>query len=176
MEKKSKTKMLRQLELLASAPPQLKEPISLAEEDEPLQASKEVPQKTCEMPPKPKRQPTEAQLEGMRKGREALAQRNAERKAQRLAEEAERKKQLEEKIVSKAVSIKKKQLKQELALDEISDDDTPIEEIKTKVVAKKQQATAPKTQIREQPRTIIKEPPSPSIAPIEKPKPKFIFV
>ena len=40
--------------------------------------------------------------------------------------------ELEEKIVKKAVSIKKKQLKQQIALDAISDDDTPIEELKVK--------------------------------------------
>jgi len=42
------------------------------------------------------------------------------------------KKALEEKLVKKAISVKKKQLKKELVLDEISDDDTPMEKIKPK--------------------------------------------
>ena len=37
---------------------------------------------------------------------------------------------LEEKVVAKAISIKKKQIKKQSALDEISDDDTPIEVVK----------------------------------------------
>jgi hypothetical protein len=173
MEKKTKTKMLKQLEILATVPATMKEPIPLPEEDEPLQASKEIPKEPCELPKKPKRVPNEAQLEGMKKGREALAQRNAERKAQRLAEEAERKRQLEEKVVSKAISIKKKQLKQEIALDEISDDETPIEEIKQKVVAKKQAPPTPRTQTpvpKVQPQVS-----APPIIPV-KPKPAFYFV
>ena len=49
---------------------------------------------------------------------------------------------LEEKIVKKAVAIKKKQIKKQIALDDISDDDTPLEEIKKivkKFPAKKEQ-------------------------------------
>ena len=106
----------------------------------------------------------------MKKGREALAQKNAERKAQREAEEAERKKQLEEKVVNKAISIKKKQLKQEIALDEISDDDTPIEEIKQKVIAKKQVPTSKQTVKYQQPT------PPPTPPPQIKAKPTFIFM
>ena len=179
MEKKTKTKMLKQLEILATVPKTMKEPIPLPEDDEPLQASKEIPQVPCELPKKekPKRVLNEAQLEGMKKGREALALKNAEKKAQREAEEAERKRQLEEKVVSKAISIKKKQLKQEIALDEISDDETPIEEIKQKVIAKKQvapkappppepkaQAQAPKAFVNAVPTTPVKA------------KPTFIFM
>lgn len=171
MEKKTKAKMLKQLEILATIPSTMKEPISHNEDEEPLQASKEIPQAPCDLPKKPKRIPNEAQLDGMKKGREILALRNEEKKAQRLLEEAERKRQLEEKVVSKAISIKKKQLKHEIALDDISDDDTPIEEIKQKVVAKKQAQSTPRAQ------------PTPREAPINavptipvKAKPSFIFM
>ena len=37
---------------------------------------------------------------------------------------------LEQKIVKKAISIKKKQIKKEAVLDDISDDETPMEKIK----------------------------------------------
>lgn len=160
MEKKTKTKMLKQLELLATIPPAMKAPPPpVEEEDEPLQASKEIPEKPCELPKKekPKRVLNEAQLEGMRKGRESLALKNAEKKAQKEIAEAERKKQFEEKVVNKAISIKKKLLKQEILLDDISDDETPIEEIKQKVVAKKQ---------------VAPEPPEPPAPPTPKATPK----
>lgn len=173
MEKKTKTKMLKQLEILATVPATMKEPIPNNEDDEPLQASKEIPQVPCELPKKPKRIPNEAQLEGMKKGRETLALRNAEKKAQREAEEAERKRQLEEKVVSKAISIKKKQLKQEIALDEISDDETPIEEIKQKVVAKKQAVP----QVKQSTPRVVAPAPTPPPPPIPvKAKPQFIFM
>ena len=44
-------------------------------------------------------------------------------------QELEYQKQRDEKIVKKALSIKKKQIKKEQILDEISDDDTPIESL-----------------------------------------------
>ena len=40
------------------------------------------------------------------------------------------KKAIEEKIVKKALSIKKKEIKKQEILDEISDDETPIEKVK----------------------------------------------
>jgi len=64
----------------------------------------------------------------------AKKQENAKKRmeeAKRLAEE--QKKALEEKVVKKAISIKKKQIKKQVALDEISDDDEPIEAIREKV-------------------------------------------
>jgi hypothetical protein len=47
-------------------------------------------------------------------------------------------KELEEKIIKKAVSLKKKQIKKQAVLEDISDDETPIEvikEIKRKIPA-----------------------------------------
>ena len=117
------------------------------EETESLQAEK------IDAPPKKKRIATEKQLEGMKKGREILQQKHKEKKEKKLLEEEENKKLLESKIINKAISIKKKQIKKQIALDEISDDDTPIEEIKQKIITKK-----------------------PVDLPQEKPKPKYIFV
>lgn len=65
------------------------------------------------------------------KKKECASKRNDD--AKRLA--AFDKAALEEKIVKKAISIKKKQIKKQSALDEISDDDTPIEKVKE--IAKK---------------------------------------
>jgi hypothetical protein len=82
---------------------------------------------------KPKKKLTEKQLEALRKGqqtRDANAKKRKE-EAERIA--AEEKKILEEKIVRKAISIKKKQIKKQAALDEIEDDDTPIQKIKSTI-------------------------------------------
>lgn len=72
---------------------------------------------------------TERQKEATRKMKEALEAKHRATREAKAREAEERKKQIEEKVIKKALSIKKKQIKQQLALDEISDDDTPIEEI-----------------------------------------------
>ena len=51
---------------------------------------------------------------------------------------------LEAKIVKKAISIKKRQIKKEAALDEVSDDDTPIQKIKEIASKIKQPVELPK--------------------------------
>lgn len=86
---------------------------------------------------KPKKQLTEKQLEALKKGqatRDANIKKRKE-EAQRIADEE--KKKLEEKIVKKAISIKKKQIKKQSALDEIEDDETPIQKIKELAIGTK---------------------------------------
>jgi hypothetical protein len=96
---------------------------------------------TIETPatPKPKREykprppKTQAQLDAFKK---AVATRDANAKRRREEAEkilAESKKETEEKVVKKAIAIKKKQIKAQLALEELSDDDEPIEVVKQKV-------------------------------------------
>lgn len=81
-------------------------------------------------PPKPKRERTQKQIDAFNRCIETKKKKAAERaEAARQLAELE-KKQLEEKVVKKAISIKKKQIKKQSALDEISDDDTPIEKVK----------------------------------------------
>jgi hypothetical protein len=123
------------------------------------QPAKEVMEEEEEeeiMTPKPiikkapaKKERTEAQklaFERCKKQREANAKKRAE-DAKKLMEYE--KKALEEKLIAKAVSLKKKQIKKQVILDEISDDETPIEKVKE--MAKK-------------------------IKPVEKPKPAFTFI
>ena len=73
--------------------------------------------------------------------REKLKEKNKERQAKkRLEADAiedeiqsrlnEYKTSLEQKIVKKAISIKKKDIKKQAILEEVSDDDTPIQKIK----------------------------------------------
>ena len=64
---------------------------------------------------------------------EKRKEKQAERKVIKEAEAEVFKKELEEKIVSKAVSIKKKQIKKKAILETISDDDEAIESVMAKV-------------------------------------------
>jgi hypothetical protein len=85
--------------------------------------------------PKIKRERSQKQIETTQK---MIEKRNANlliNKEKKALEDAQKKKEIEEKIVKKAVAIKKKEIKQKAILEEISDDDTPIEEIKK--IAKK---------------------------------------
>lgn len=76
--------------------------------------------------PKAKRVPNEAQLAGLAKGR-------ANRVAKLSKQKEENKIILEEKIIKKAIAIKKRQINKHYNnIDDVSDDDTPIEEIKQK--------------------------------------------
>ncbi len=95
---------------------------------------------------------SERQLEVLSNARAKLAERNKERIAQKKLEQQaiedevqkrlnEYKTGLEQKVVRKAISIKKKQIKKKALLEEISDDETPIQKIKE--IAKKKNHPAP---------------------------------
>ena len=109
----------------------------------PLEATKTI---------KKKRVLSEKQLNVLALAREKLKEKTKERQIQkRLEQEAiedevqkrlnEYKTGLEQKVVRKAISIKKKQIKKEAVLEEISDDETPIQKIKE--IAKKNPAPQP---------------------------------
>jgi len=76
---------------------------------------------------------SEKQIEACKKMMAKRKEKQAERKVVKDAEAEVFKKELEEKIVSKAVSIKKKQIKKKAILEIISDDDEPIETVMAKV-------------------------------------------
>ena len=93
-------------------------------------SDEEVKPKRAYRPRPPK---TPAQLEAFQK---AVATRDANAKRRKDETEkmlAQSKKETEDKVVKKAIAIKKKQIKAQLALEEISDDDEPIEVVKQKV-------------------------------------------
>jgi len=106
--------------------------------------------------PKPKRERTPAQIAAWEK---CLANRTKAREERaKLKDEdakllAEYKKQLakktETKIVKKAVGIKKKQIIREEEIDDISEDETPIEVVKE--IIKKRRQPAPKKQLPAKP-------------------------
>ena len=112
----------------------------------PLEATKTI---------KKKKVLSERQLEVLSNARAKLAERNKERIAQKKLEQQaiedevqkrlnEYKTGLEQKVVRKAISIKKKQIKKEAVLEEISDDETPIQKVKE--IAKKKNHPAPQPQ------------------------------
>ena len=106
---------------------------------------------------KPKKQLSEKQLEALKRGQQKRDENRERLKAEKQKQAEEEKRILEEKLVKKAIAVKKKQIKKQMMLDEISDDENkPIQkEGKPKV--------SPTT-------------PSLSTAPIQPPKPKIIFV
>jgi len=84
---------------------------------------------------KPKK--SEKQLEAFRKAREKRLENIGRRKQEIQELEKDAKEQLDKKIVSKAISIKKKLIKQNAELDDaVSDDDSPLEEV-MKIAKKK---------------------------------------
>ncbi len=112
---------------------------------------------------KQKRQQSEAQKLNTLKMRERLKEAQELKKQEKLRQEEEERKRLEEKIVKKALSIKKKQIKKERILDNISDDDDEI------IIPKSNKANIG---------TIKKVFPKSDneIKPQLPPKPKYIFV
>jgi hypothetical protein len=117
-------------------------------------------------PVKPKRVQTAAQKANFQKCLETrkqnIAIRNEIKKALADAEELkkeEKQADVERKILKKAVVIKKKQILKEAILDEISDDEIPVEVVQK--IIKKQQAK----------KAVVK-----SSKPVEPPAPKYTFV
>jgi len=94
--------------------------------------------------PMVKKERTEAQKEATKKMLEARDKKRAERPSVKAVKEdlkalrehqieelkAQAVKEYQDSLVKKAISIKKKQIKKQVELDEISDDDTTLEEIR----------------------------------------------
>jgi hypothetical protein len=90
-----------------------------------------------EKPPKPRapaKPRTEKQLETLKKGREALKAKKNKQLEDKKIREDEKIKELEQKIVQKAISIKKREIKQNANLDKIPDDNTPLKDLPIKKI------------------------------------------
>lgn len=84
-----------------------------------------------EKPEKKKRELTEKQKEALKKGQEKRLELARHRKEQADIIAEQKKKEFEDKLVKKALSVKKKQLKEQMLLNSLSDDeDLPIEKVK----------------------------------------------
>ena len=114
---------------------------------------------------KKKRIQSEAQKLNTQKMREKLKEAQERKKQEKAEREAMERAILDEKIVKKALSIKKKQIKKEKVLDEISDDETPMEEIVPLIKG----SMAPRTQEKIKPKVQQMVPP-PAPIPVQ---PKF---
>lgn len=73
---------------------------------------------------------TQAQLDAFNKAKEIRDNNTKKRLEERQQFIDEERKKAEDKIIKKAISLKKKEIKKQAILDEISDDDTPIQKIK----------------------------------------------
>lgn len=114
-------------------------------DDETLEETKPIVAKVK----KPRSQKQIEQFERIRAIRDANRKARAEEKA---LQEAQQKKEIEDKIVQKAIAIKKKQIIKQKVLEEISDDDTPIEEVKKIIKPQQKPQTEPQQQLNNNPR------------------------
>jgi len=113
-------------------------------------------------PPKVKRVQTEAQkqnfVKALEKRRANIALRKALKEAQQEAKVAEveaKKKEIERKVVKKAIVLKKREVLEQTALDEIEDLDVP-DEIVEKIIKKQRAKAQPKPK-----QVVIQEPVAP---------------
>ena len=100
--------------------------------------------------PKIKKPRTQKQIEATLKMNDVKKKKAVEHKELQLKQDEEIKKEMndkaeeiKDKIIKKAIAIKKRQIKKEAVLDEIEDDETPIEEIQkivkqTRITARNQ--------------------------------------
>ena len=115
--------------------------INFLEDIEPLEENSESENSDVqiEVKPKLKKPKTEKQMAAFAKVVEKRKENVRLRKEEKEIEEQEKKKILELKLIHKAISVKKKQLKKERILDEISDDDSEPIVQKQKVKSKPKQ-------------------------------------
>lgn len=101
---------------------------------------------------KPKRIPSEKQLENLKKGQQIREQNRQKRKEEAQRKEEEEKKAMEDLIIKKAITAKKRQIQKKKILDEVVPDVEPP-------------APVP-----------LQKPPVAPVAPVEPPKPKIVFL
>ena len=151
------------------------------EKDEPIQAVKgtiDVPVNDTKKPVgkatepqvlvKEKKPRTAKQIEAFEKARETREKNALARKQSRDEEAIAIRKQVEDKLVKKAIAVKKKQIKQEAILDEISDDDTPLDEVE-KIATR----SVAKTRLKREVAKDFPAPPPPAQEPVA---PKYYFL
>ena len=93
---------------------------------------------------------TEKQLAVFNKAREKMLENLKVRKEKQAEDAVIRKREIEEAVVKKAIAIKKKQIKEKAILEQISDDETPIEEVKKiakKIAVKKAPPVEPEKEL-----------------------------
>lgn len=94
---------------------------------------------------KPKRERTEKQKQAFIKAQATRLAKAEQRKKEHALKEQEEKEELEKKLIEKAIKVKKKQIKKMAVIEQLSDDDTPIERSAPRP---KPQIVPPKPKIR----------------------------
>ena len=79
---------------------------------------------------KPKRERTAKQKEAFLKAQATRLAKAEERKKEKALKEQEEREELEQKLIEKAIKVKKKQIKKMAVIEQLSDDDTPIEKLR----------------------------------------------
>jgi len=98
---------------------------------------------------KPKRIPSEKQLENLKKGHEVREQNRQKRKEDKQIQEEKEKKEMEELIIKKAIAAKKRQIQKKKILDEVVPDlepEVPLQK-QTAIPIATASAIAPKPKI-----------------------------
>jgi len=85
----------------------------------------------------PRRERTEKQKQAFIKAQETRLKKAEERKKEKALKDQEEKEELEKKLIDKAIKVKKKQIKKMQVIEQLSDDDTPIEKLKP-IIRKKE--------------------------------------
>jgi len=133
---KSKKQLLLELLQLEDEDVGTVEKIMVTKTEEPIEETESInDEKIVTSVEKPKKKLTEKQLEALKKGQDKRNENRVKNKLEKEKKEEEERKILEEKLVKKAIALKKKQIKKQAILDDISDDETPLE--KVKVIAEK---------------------------------------
>ena len=106
---------------------------------------------------KPKRIPSEKQLENLKKGQQIREQNRQKRKEDRLQQEEEAKKEMEDLLIKKAITAKKRQIQKKKVLESVVPEvePTPVNIHNADVPLQKSQIVPP--------------------VPVGPPKPKIIF-
>jgi len=102
----------------------------MSETDEIIDLEKSSDSEEEVKPKKPKRERTEKQKEHFARLSEQNKKRFEEKRLKKEEEEKQRKEELEKKVIEKAIKLKKKQIKKERILEELSESDTEIEKPK----------------------------------------------
>ena len=117
---------------------------------------------------KEKKPRTAKQIEAFEKARQTRERNALARRQSRDDEAIAIRKQVEDKLVKKAIAVKKKQIKQQAILDEISDDETPLEEVE-KIATR----SVTRTKLKREVTKDFPAPPPPAQEPVT---PKYYFL
>jgi len=117
---------------------------------------------------KEKKPRTAKQIEAFEKARQTRERNALARRQSRDDEAIAIRKQVEDKLVKKAIAVKKKQIKQQAILDEISDDETPLEEVE-KIATR----SVTRTKLKREVTKDFPAPPPPAEEPVT---PKYYFL